>query len=95
MQQVQGTLETLMQDSRCLLDTEALRTTKELMQGNIDRCNRVKCHVDSTTADMFLVLDHKCQVLDVLDKYSNFKSHYSSISPSLSSSSSSHHKSQS
>ena len=32
MEQVQGTLEALMQDSRCLLDTNALRTTKELMQ---------------------------------------------------------------
>lgn len=96
MEEVHESLEAVMQDSGCLLDSIALKTTKELIQGNIDRCNRVRYHVESTTADMFMVLDQRSQVVGVLDKYSNFKSHYSSISPSLSSSSSSHHhKSQS
>lgn len=91
MEEIRGNLDELMQDSACLLDGEALSSTRELMQGNIDRCNRVKCHLESTATNMFMVLDQKSQVGDVLDKYSDFKSHYSSISPSLSSSSSSHH----
>lgn len=73
--EIQRSLDTLTQDSTCLLNSEALRTTTDLLQvcqlyayehlltacdcvspqGNVDRCNRVISHVDSTKANMFMV----------------------------------------